>query len=64
MKYELVDNWLGYSPFRRIYRYKKRSWSNKDSLYQTLRVKKMLEKRYNYFIWKKFPFGIIEDIRG
>ena len=26
--------------------------------------RKMEGKRYNYFIWKKFPFGIIEDIRG
>ena len=26
--------------------------------------RKMEGKRYNYFIWNKFPFGIIEDIRG
>jgi len=24
----------------------------------------MREKSYNYMIWKKFPFGMIEDIRG
>ena len=26
--------------------------------------RKMEGKRYSYFIWNKFPFGIIEDIRG
>ena len=26
--------------------------------------RKMYGKRYNYFIWNKFPFGMIEDIRG
>ena len=26
--------------------------------------KKTMEKQYNYYIWNRFPFGIIEGIRG
>jgi len=32
--------------------------------YDCFLARKMREKKYNYFIWKLFPFGIIEDIRG